>query len=102
MDTYRNPEDVRAARALAAALATILSAGIAGALLPGVEPTIIITAGLLVPAYVLVRVIAWRFRERRLDRADALAATAARAAYEARHRAAVSVSRAAFSDRGAA
>lgn len=100
MHTHRNPDDTHAARALGYALTVTFTTGIATTLVPPAQTVIITTAAVLVVLYLAVRVIAWRVRERRLDRTDVVAAAAARAAYDARQHA--KPTGMAWSDRGAA
>lgn len=84
MRTYRNPDDVQAARALAALLALVLGIGIATTLVPSAQTTILTTTAVLLGLHLGARAITWRVREHRRVRADARAAAAARATYLAR------------------
>jgi predicted lipid-binding transport protein (Tim44 family) len=74
------------ARTLAGIIAVITGTGVAASVFPAAESAI--TSAVVVAAVLTLaaRVIWWRFREYRADRADAIAAAAARAAYESRCR----------------
>lgn len=100
MDTYPNPDDVHAAHGLAAALTLTFATGITTSLIPPAQPAIITGAVVLGLAWLIIRIIAWRVRERSLDRADALAATTTRTTSETRQH--TTAPGAAWSDRGAA
>jgi hypothetical protein len=73
-------------RALVGVVCVVAGTGIAGSLFPSAATTITVTVGALCVVGLVVRVGCWRMREWRLDRADALAAAAARAAFDGRQR----------------
>jgi predicted lipid-binding transport protein (Tim44 family) len=72
------------ARTLAGVIAVITGTGLAGSVFPAAESAITIAVVVAAVLALAARLIWWRFREYRADRADALAAAAARTAYESR------------------
>jgi S-DNA-T family DNA segregation ATPase FtsK/SpoIIIE len=84
MSIDQQREDVRGARLLGGLLAVVVATGVAGSLFSAARVAIAVGV-LAVAAFVgAVRLLCWRLRECRADRAGAVAAAAARAAHAAR------------------
>lgn len=78
MSSSRDESEVRF---FVGVLSAVFVTGLAGSLFRAHEPAIITAAVILAVLGIAARVLAWRVREYRADRVDAVAAAAARAAY---------------------